>query len=317
MKPLALLFLLIIATAATTPIPINSPILYSRGGSSDDGNMTNSIEASPSASSPITNKDTIPPVNATKRTRRVRHRKKKIFSPASNAIEEVVKEEVTTETAEVKEEVPTESEEVKEEEPTEIKDIIEEDVASSNTKEDDNFVFKGTDDTKSPTPTPTPLPLSLSVRPNPITTSLMTYNLAELPLQPHTISRILKQKNLLKSSFLFLSACETENLKPRRTEGSRSVNFRTQCITTTCEKNYTPLAIHSIGGVQGLLLVKDELLANITSVHVHDVACGIGNVVHNKGGIGVWVSVDVGGVRKSILFVCCHLAAHEKNVEDR
>ena len=44
-----------------------------------------------------------------------------------------------------------------------------------------------------------------------------------------------------------------------------------------------------------MLLVKDDLLSNITSVHVHDVACGIGNVVHNKGGIGVWVGIDVGG----------------------
>ena len=76
---------------------------------------------------------------------------------------------------------------------------------------------------------------------------------------------------------------------------------------------YTPLAIHSLGGVQAVLLIKTKLLTKVEGVHVSDVACGVGNVLHNKGGIGVWLKLE----GKSFLFVTSHLAAHEDKVDER
>ncbi len=163
--------------------------------------------------------------------------------------------------------------------------------------------------------------------------SCMTFNLANLLLPPNTIKELLSGQFpnpsspstptiLSGSDLIFISTCETEPLKPRRTEGSRSTTLRTQVITTCCptrfqNNNYTPLAIHSLGGVQAILLVRTTLLRHVTHVHVADVACGVGNVLHNKGGIGVYLTMERGGKSKRMLFVSSHLAAHEGKIEDR
>lgn len=42
-------------------------------------------------------------------------------------------------------------------------------------------------------------------------------------------------------------------------------------------------------------------------IKLADVACGVGNVLQNKGGIGAFVRVD----RTTFLFVTAHLAAHQ------
>lgn len=42
-------------------------------------------------------------------------------------------------------------------------------------------------------------------------------------------------------------------------------------------------------------------------IKVAEVACGVGNVLQNKGGIGAFVRVD----RTTFLFVAAHLAAHQ------
>lgn len=42
-------------------------------------------------------------------------------------------------------------------------------------------------------------------------------------------------------------------------------------------------------------------------IKVADVACGVGNVLQNKGGIGAFVRVD----RTTFLFIAAHLAAHQ------
>ena len=77
--------------------------------------------------------------------------------------------------------------------------------------------------------------------------------------------------------------------------------------------------MHSLGGVQlALFAHKGRMLHRIDYVSVADVACGVGNVFHNKGAIGAFCNVKTkGGDEKRILFVSSHLAAHASNVEDR
>jgi hypothetical protein len=85
-------------------------------------------------------------------------------------------------------------------------------------------------------------------------------------------------------------------------------------------KKYVPLALHSLGGVQFALFCKRSILGDLEHVSIADVACGIGNVFHNKGAIGAFVQMkarngsDTKGMKKKkksvkMLFVTCHLVS--------
>jgi len=94
-------------------------------------------------------------------------------------------------------------------------------------------------------------------------------------------------------------------------------------------KNYVPLAMHLLGGIQFGLFCRRTILKDIQQVSVADVTCGIGNVFHNKGAIGAFVQMKArnkdpsnkgpGKKAKSLrmLFVTAHMAAHVKNSEAR
>ena len=79
------------------------------------------------------------------------------------------------------------------------------------------------------------------------------------------------------------------------------------------------------------LFCRREVLGEVTHVSLADVTCGVGNVFHNKGAIGAYVTMKArngpddgangGEGRRSdtvrLLFVVAHLAAHVKNVQAR
>jgi len=133
------------------------------------------------------------------------------------------------------------------------------------------------------------------------------------------------------SDIILIGSQETENTKPRRAEGSRSRELR-RLMIKMLGKDYTPLALHNLGGVQLGLFCKTSIVEEVEYVSIADVACGVGNVFHNKGAISAFVQMkarnDEGDVSSSgscsrrenhvnILFVACHLAAHVKNVDAR
>jgi len=148
--------------------------------------------------------------------------------------------------------------------------------------------------------------------------SAITWNLAELPI-PSSPSHHSFLSRFRSSDLLFLSTQETENAKPRRTEGNRSVNIRRLAIRHF-GREFVPLAIHSMGGLQGMLFCKKDCMDRVELVSVADVACGVGNVFHNKGAIGIFLKLrQRHDPRKShtVLFVGAHLAAHAENEEGR
>jgi phosphatidylinositol-bisphosphatase len=88
-------------------------------------------------------------------------------------------------------------------------------------------------------------------------------------------------------------------------------------------EEYVPLAIHSLGGIQCALYCHRNVLGDVEMISLADVTCGVGNVFHNKGAIGVYLKMKrhdtENDVTKStrFLFVTGHLAAHVKNVDAR
>ena len=179
-----------------------------------------------------------------------------------------------------------------------------------------------------------------------ITVSVVTWNLAEESPSEEEASFIRKFRDSPEigskgsksfragSDIVLISGQECENTKPRRSEGHRSREFR-RLMIKMLGKKYVPLAIHSLGGVQFGLFCKRGILGDVESVSVADVACGIGNVFHNKGAIAAFVKMKARERKRNVLklsespksparskslrmlFISAHMAAHVKHVDAR
>ncbi|KAL7510942.1 hypothetical protein ACHAXN_007857 [Cyclotella atomus] len=153
-----------------------------------------------------------------------------------------------------------------------------------------------------------------------ITLSVVTWNLGEAPPSEKEASFIRQFRN--GSDLVMIGAQECEDIKPRRSEGHRSRHLRRLGILMLGEQ-YVPLAIHSLGGIQMALYCRREKLDDIEFIGLADVTCGVGNVFHNKGAIGVYLKLkhrikDSDNAKSSkLLLVTGHLAAHVKNVDAR
>ena len=159
--------------------------------------------------------------------------------------------------------------------------------------------------------------------------SVVTWNLAEESPEEQD-ARFFKEFRKLGldgkgSDFVLISGQECENIKPRRTEGRRSREFR-RLMVKLLGKRYVPIAIHQLGGIQFGLFCRRSILSDLESVSVADVTCGIGNVFHNKGAIAAFVQLKARNKDDSeqpkakslkMLFITAHLAAHVKNSEAR
>ena len=174
--------------------------------------------------------------------------------------------------------------------------------------------------------------------PSDITVSVVSWNLAEEVVPEDDAAFIRKFRDTPGcrksgkddgSDIVLISSQECENIKPRRTEGHRSRELR-RLMIKMLGKNYVPLAIHSLGGIQFGLFCKRSILSDIEFVSVADVTCGIGNMFHNKGAIAAFLQMksrdrtggnaaEIKNRAKSVkmLFVTAHLAAHVKNVDAR
>ncbi|KAL7547511.1 hypothetical protein ACHAWF_010805, partial [Thalassiosira exigua] len=154
-----------------------------------------------------------------------------------------------------------------------------------------------------------------------LTISIVTWNLGESAPSPKEASFFRKFCN---SHLVMIGAQECEDIKPRRTEGHRSRHLRRLGIAML-GKEYVPLAIHSLGGIQGALYCRRDILGDVEMINLADVTCGVGNIFHNKGAIGMYLKMKRRCSEKGrsatksckMLFVTSHLAAHVKNVGAR
>ena len=161
--------------------------------------------------------------------------------------------------------------------------------------------------------------------------SVVTWNLAEDSPSEGDAAFIRKfRKNGVLpgegSDLVLISGQECENIKPRRSEGRRSREYR-RLMIKMLGRGYVPLALHLLGGIQFGLFAKRSFVKEIVDVSVADVTCGIGNVFHNKGAIAAFLTLkarnqDTDDDKKRsktvrMVFVTAHLAAHVKNADAR
>jgi len=170
--------------------------------------------------------------------------------------------------------------------------------------------------------------------------SIVTWNLAEeSPAEADAeFIKAFRKAGIKKgtgSDLVLISAQECENIKPRRNEGRRSREYR-RLMIKMLGKDYVPIALHLLGGIQFGLFARRSFLPQIEDVTVADVTCGIGNVFHNKGAICAFLTIKAKNPRKEdnvivdddgneivrsktvkMVFVTAHMAAHVKNSDAR
>lgn len=139
--------------------------------------------------------------------------------------------------------------------------------------------------------------------------TVLTWNLAEASPTEEDCEFI---KSFRDSDLVVMGVQECEDIKPRRHEGRRSRAWRALQLSSL-GSTYDVIAQHKAGGMQIAVYAKKKLTSKITGVLVLDVACGIGNVLSNKGAICVLLRLR----KKTLAFVSAHLAAHEDKVTER
>lgn len=134
----------------------------------------------------------------------------------------------------------------------------------------------------------------------------LTWNLGE---KSPTESDCSFLRSFRSSDVVVLGVQECEDIKPRRHEGRRSRKWR-QLQQQGLGRAYECLAQHKIGGIQIAVYIKKKYRGIVEGIQVIDVACGVGNVLSNKGGIAVLVRAN----GKTVVFINAHMAAHQNKV---
>jgi hypothetical protein len=136
--------------------------------------------------------------------------------------------------------------------------------------------------------------------------TIVTWNLAEKKVSDADCSFLKSYRN---GDIVVFGVQECENIKPRREEGHRSRAWRS-IQRSALGKSFECLAEHKMGGLQIAVYAKKKIANQIQGLQVLDVACGIGNVLANKGAVCVLLRVK----GKTLALVNAHLAAHKGKV---
>jgi hypothetical protein len=132
--------------------------------------------------------------------------------------------------------------------------------------------------------------------------SVITWNLAEKSPSKKDFSFLKDYRN---DDIVVIGAQECEDVRPRREEGHRSRAWRA-LQTAALGKSFACVAQHRMGGLQIAVYVKKNIADKIQGTQILDVACGVGNVLTNKGAVCVLLRIK----GKTLAFVNAHLAAH-------
>lgn len=93
--------------------------------------------------------------------------------------------------------------------------------------------------------------------------------------------------------------------------------------SSATDETYTLMAKKVLGGIALLVYTRDKTVTSkVVDVRVATAACGIANLMGNKGGVGVRIAMAGEGEGEeqqetALTFVTAHLAAHDSGLERR
>ena len=168
-------------------------------------------------------------------------------------------------------------------------------------------------------PLQSPALLARSSKSGPIREEAPFYNLTFVTWNLAMCSPTVKDCAFLKecaedSSILVLGFQEVEDLKPRRSEGRKSRLLRRR-LQTVLSSTHSAVSMTTHGSTQLIVYVrKDQMrLIRREEIQTWAITCGVGNVVQNKGALGIAMKVN----GESLVCITAHLAAHQHKVKAR
>ena len=129
-------------------------------------------------------------------------------------------------------------------------------------------------------------------------------------------------ERLRRHDLVCICVQELEDLKPRRQPGHRAEAWTALLAEKFPAKTHTVVADQSAGPVRLTILQrKRSKLIKVEACTCGDVACGIGNVLRNKGCAAAFLDLKVRYDKTSgsakLLVISAHLAAHAHKANDR
>jgi hypothetical protein len=151
------------------------------------------------------------------------------------------------------------------------------------------------------------------------TVACVTWNLAAT--SPSSKDAKFVEK-LRRHDLVCICVQELEDLKPRRQPGHRAEAWTALLAEKFPAKTHTIVADQSAGPVRLTILQrKRSKLIKVEACTCGDVACGIGNVLRNKGCAAAFLDLRVRYDKTSgsakLLVISAHLAAHAHKANDR
>lgn len=149
------------------------------------------------------------------------------------------------------------------------------------------------------------------------TIAVVTWNLAAVAPSPRDCAFL---RGLRGHSIVCVGVQELEDLKPRRSEGARSAAWTRTLRRAFPPATFAKVADRAAGPVRLCVFARRRGPLTVAVAGVADVACGIGNVLRNKGAAAAFLEVSerrAGGARATLAVVNAHLAAHAPKVRER
>jgi len=141
--------------------------------------------------------------------------------------------------------------------------------------------------------------------------SIITWNMGEIaPSEEDCASFIRAYRN---NDIVVFGLQECEDIRLRRQEGHRSRKWK--AIQSHClGSQFVNLCHHKMGGLMLNVYCKKRIKKMITGIQLFEVACGVGNVLTNKGAVGLVLRLHD---NTTLGLINVHLAAHVKKVTQR
>jgi hypothetical protein len=136
--------------------------------------------------------------------------------------------------------------------------------------------------------------------------SIISWNMAEVAPNTKDCAFI---RGYRSSDIVVFGIQECEDIRPRRREGHRTRLWR-ELQRKLLGRQFQCIGSHKMGGLFLSVYAKQTALEKIRGVQLVDVACGVGNVLTNKGAVGAILRFG----NKTVALVNSHLAAHQKYV---
>lgn len=144
----------------------------------------------------------------------------------------------------------------------------------------------------------------------PLTIGVITWNMGE---KSPTLEECAFINSLDSCDIIALGLQEIEDIKPRRKEGRRTRKWREirHILLSGKKKKFECLAEHKLGGMHLSIYINKKAKKRIAGVQTIEVACGVGNVLSNKGAVCILLRLKE---KKTLAFINAHLAAHQNKV---